>query len=263
MTTQKPVLKTQKHNTPNDAPRPSSSVGDRVKRAKQKHGSNVLDRMLRLLVQIVTLPIQFVIFLTQPPGSAISTGLGALYFMLLNVEGYWQAMPGNHPSFLPKPFATDGADLWNLVLIALWDWSFWVAFVLSVIIQAIQAKVIRDTQTIEQARQDYEAVKKYTIDQPTENAIAIVEVKRQAYQEAGMKSVRTRGALVLITYAIDIGIALWNFPLLGIRGFQLAINLVWAIASVFGAESMIAWFLDALDEGKQAAQDAPKQTEVV
>lgn len=257
----------QQNTTTSNAPtttEPSPATKARTERRKEqqaKHRKKLLNAFSRLMVQIVTFPVKVVKFLTEPPGSAISTGIGAFYFMMLSAEGYWQAMSAGNPAFLPKPFANDGADLGVFFTTALWDWGFWIAVVLSLIIQSVQAKVMRETKdAIDKAKAEYEAVKHYTVDEDVpEGAIAIVNIKRSQYENAGMRSMRTRGALILITYLIDIGTAFWNFPLFGVRLVQTAVNAIWIFASVFGAETMMAWFQDALEEDKNRA----RTTEVV
>jgi hypothetical protein len=42
-----------------------------------------------------------------------------------------------------------------------------------------------------------------------------------------MRTVRTRGALIALTYAIDAGIAFWNYPVMGQSTGEMIINLVW------------------------------------
>jgi hypothetical protein len=61
-----------------------------------------------------------------------------------------------------------------------------------------------------------------------------------------MRTVRTRGALIALTYAIDTGIGFWNYPVVGQSINELAINFVWILASIFGTEAMINLFWNAL-----------------
>jgi hypothetical protein len=66
------------------------------------------------------------------------------------------------------------------------------------------------------------------------------------FKSVGMRTVRTRGALIALTYAIDAGIALWNYPVMGQSTGEMVINLVWILASIFGTEAMINLFFNAI-----------------
>lgn len=241
----------------------TTDAGDRVRRAKAKHSGNLVKRLARLFVLVVTAPVRFLIWLTEPPGSAIPLAFGTVYMMLVNVEGYWQSASPLNPAFLPKPFINDGADFSLFFTVAIWDGSFWIAFILSACVQIIQAKLLRDAKTAREAvlkaKAEYEAVRQFEVEPGSDSEIAIAREKRKSYQQAGMKGVRMRAASSLITYAIDIAVAIWNFPVLAQRGAQLAINAVWSVASVFGAETMICWFLDSLEEGKELIRRVDEQ----
>jgi hypothetical protein len=52
-------------------------------------------------------------------------------------------MNPNNPAFVPKPFVNDGADL-RFIFTALIAPSFWMAAVVSLIVQGIQAFVLRE-----------------------------------------------------------------------------------------------------------------------
>lgn len=256
-TTEPEVLPTTKHNPRERYQKRTTTTqpttpSDRVRRAKSRHGDDVWGRISKTLVKIITFPIRLIQWLTEPPGSAIPIGLCALYMIGVNVEGYWQAMNAINPPFINKPFIPDGADLLNLPFVAIWDGGFWLALVISVAVQAVQAKVMRDAKTAREAvlkaKAEYEAVKHFEAEPENPDQIEIAKVKRREYMSAGMKGHRARGALIVITYAIDIAIAVWNFPVLAQRGAVMAVNLVWAIASVFGAETLMCWFQDVIEE---------------
>lgn len=203
------------------------------------------DRLLAISIKVCTAPALVIQFLTGR-GSAILFGLGVTYFSLLSVEGYWQCLNPANPSFVPKFFVGDNANPINLVP-NLISPAFWVVTVISLTIQAIQAKALRDIE-IEKARLKYEALKHHKAEPPDKDAIDIVSVAHQEYQGSGMKGLRTRAGLIVLTYLIDGGIALWNFPLLGLASAgRLAINLVWSIASIFGTEAMVSMLWDELD----------------
>ncbi|HEY9653606.1 MAG TPA: hypothetical protein V6C95_23295, partial [Coleofasciculaceae cyanobacterium] len=97
----------------------------------------------RAVVLILTVPARLINWLTTPPGNAIMIGLGVMYFGAVSAEGYWQAMNPSNPAFVPKPFVSDGADL-RFIFAAIVAPSFWMASVVSLIIQGIQAFVLRE-----------------------------------------------------------------------------------------------------------------------
>jgi hypothetical protein len=213
---------------------------------------SVASRIFYWLAWLVTLPIRVVMWLTQPPGSAILFGLAVLYFIGLSCEGYWQAAVSDAPSFIVKPFIEDGADPWS-VFTALFSPTFWVASILSTIIQAIQASTLRDI-SLAQAQREYESVRDYTVPDKRPDAVDLVEFKRRQLKRAGTKSLRVKGFVCLLAYSIDFIVSFSNFPLFGADGIgELLRNLTWIALSIFGAECAIALFLDALDKGREPA----------
>lgn len=218
-------------------------------------GSDAMKGMTRVLVEILTVPARIINFLTTPPGSAIMIGLGVLYFAGVSAEGYWQAMNTGNPAFIPKPFVNDEANL-LFFLVAIVSPSFWMAGIVSLIVQGIQAFVLRELE-IERAKAEYEAVKNYRVPDPVEGQLDIAEYRRRKFKSIGMRTIRTRGALIALTYAIDTGIAFWNFPIVGQSTGAVVINLVWILASIFGTESMINLFFNAIAPIKPQVEVIP------
>lgn len=209
----------------------------------------------RALVLILTIPARLINWLTTPPGNAIMIGLGVLYFGAVSAEGYWQAMNANNPAFVPKPFVNDGADL-RLIFTAFIAPSFWMASVVSLLVQGIQAFVLREVE-IAKAKAEYEAVKDFRVPDPEEGQLDLAEYRRRRFKSVGMRTVRTRGALIALTYAIDAGIAFWNYPVIGQSAGEMVINLVWILASIFGTEAMINLFFNALAPIKPQVEVLP------
>jgi hypothetical protein len=81
---------------------------------------------------------------------------------------------------------------------------------------------------------------------PEEGQLDLAEYRRRRFKSVGMRTVRTRGALIALTYAIDAGIAFWNYPVIGQSTGEMIINLVWILASIFGTEAMINLFFNAI-----------------
>jgi hypothetical protein len=218
-------------------------------------GSDAASGISRAIVLILTVPARLINWLTTPPGNAIMIGLGVLYFGSVSAEGYWQAMNPNNPAFVPKPFVNDGADL-KFIFSALIAPSFWMAAVVSLIVQGIQAFVLREID-IAKAKAQYEAIKDYRVPDPEEGQLDLAEYRRRRFKSVGMRTVRTRGALIALTYVIDAGIAFWNYPVIGQSTGEMVINLVWILASIFGTEAMINLFFNAIAPIKPQVEVLP------
>jgi len=231
----------------------SSTNGHRS--TTQSPGSDAASGISRVIVLILTTPARLINWLTTPPGNAIMIGLGVLYFGAVSAEGYWQAMNANNPAFVPKPFVSDAADL-KFFFTAVIAPSFWMAAVVSLIVQGIQAFVLREID-IAKAKAEYEAIKDYRVPDPEEGQLDLAEYRRKRLKTVGMRTVRTRGALIALTYAIDAGIALWNYPVMGQSTGEMVINLVWILASIFGTEAMINLFWNAIAPIKPQVEVLP------
>jgi hypothetical protein len=218
-------------------------------------GSDAATGISRVLVLVLTMPARLINWLTTPPGNAIMIGLGVLYFGSVSAEGYWQAMDANNPAFVPKPFVNDGADL-GFIFAAILAPSFWMAAVVSLIVQGVQAFVLREMD-IARAKAEYEAIKDYRVPDPTEGQLDLAEYRRRRFKSVGMRTVRTRGALIALTYAIDAGIAFWNYPVMGQSSGEMVINSVWILASIFGTEAMINLFFNAIAPIKPQVEVIP------
>jgi len=231
----------------------SSTNGHRT--SNHSPGSDAVSGIGRTVVLILTAPARLINWLTTPPGNAIMIGLGVLYFGAVSAEGYWQAMNANNPAFVPKPFVSDGADL-RFIFTALIAPSFWMAAVVSLIVQGIQAFVLREID-IAKAQAEYEAIKDYRVPDPEEGQLDLAEYRRRRFKSVGMRTVRTRGALIALTYAIDAGVAFWNYPVMGQSSGEMVINLVWILASIFGTEAMINLFFNAIAPIKPQVEVLP------
>jgi hypothetical protein len=232
-----------------------SSTNGHRSTTTQSPGSDAASGISRVLVLILTVPARLINWLTTPPGNAIMIGLGVLYFGSVSAEGYWQAMNASNPAFVPKPFVSDGADL-RYIFTAIIAPSFWMATVVSLIVQGIQAFVLREID-IAKAKAEYEAIKDYRVPDPEEGQLDLAEYRRKRLKAVGMRTVRTRGALIALTYAIDAGIAFWNYPVIGQSTGEMVINLVWILASIFGTEAMINLFFNAIAPIKPQVEVLP------
>lgn len=215
------------------------------KRHQPSTGASAARGLTKVVIIMLTVPAKIIEFLTNPPGSAILIGLGVLYFAGVSAEGYWQAMPPEgKAAFIPKPFINDGANL-ALLLTALTSGAFWLASVVSLLIQGIQAFVLREVE-VAKAIAAYNEVAGYRVPDEKEGQLDIAKYRRERVRSAGMRMVRTRGALIAVTYLIDAAQAIWNYPLMGQTSAQTFINCVWIVASIFGTEAMINLFWSAI-----------------
>jgi hypothetical protein len=223
--------------------------------------SKIVNVFLSCLLWIVTLIPRFIHWLTSVPGNTILFGAATIYFYLVSIEGYWQSSDSTLPSFLFKPFINDGANLANLYA-ALLTSTFWIAAILSLAINAIQAKVLRDVN-IAMARQDAEEAARNRMIETPEDAIDIAHHKAEIYHNAGMKAVRAKGAVILLTYLIDFASAFRNYPLNPLEGiWQCFINFCWVLIAVFAAELVTTFFMEAIEDAKRYFRPHP-HTEVV
>lgn len=223
----------------------SSSVGD-----------DAMSGIGTVVVKILTAPVRLIIFLTSPPGSAILIGFGVIYFFGVSAEGYWQAMPPhNQPAFIPKPFINDAADF-RFVGAALISTAFWMASLVSLIIQGIQAFVLREYE-ISKAKALYDSVSHYRVPEGEKGQLDIAEYRRRKLKSVGMRTVRTRGALIALTYLIDFAQAFWNYPLTGQSAGMAFVHLVWVLCAVFGTEAMINLFWNAIAPIKPQVEVLP------
>ncbi|NEP00881.1 MAG: Hsp33 family molecular chaperone HslO [Symploca sp. SIO2E9] len=218
-----------------------------------KQSNHAAKGIWRVVFFAATLPARVIDYLTKPPGSAILLGFGVLYFALVNIEGYWQALNVKHPPFLPKPFVADGADLIHLFG-ATPTSDFWVAAIFSLIVQGIQAFALRE-QTIAQAQKSYEKVAQYKVKNPVDGEIDLAAYRRRKLKRHGMKTVQFRGFLVIGTYLIDAAIALHNYPLIAVSLGQLLTHTVWVIASILGTEAAINLFWAAIKPIEVVVED--------
>jgi len=238
-------------------PPPGQQSSPKQQRSKPKAAgiAHSAGRFARIAVIVLTLPIRVFVFLTQAPGSAIPFGFMATYLLLVNIEGYWQSlgmfsnalgmMTSDRPAFIPKPFIADGADLRNLG-IAMQQGTFWLAAVISVLVQTIQAISLRED--VKHLKAAYEKDAKHTVPDAKPNVIDRAEYRRKKIKTAGMKQVKQKGALVYGSYGADIAIALSNYPIWSLLNpGMILVHLVWAFLSVLGSENAIAMFMDAID----------------
>ena len=248
--------------------RKETRTNDRSTRANQRRGmkigfgfSKIISAIVFCLLWIITAIPRLVHWLTSIPGNTILFGFATIYFYLVSIEGYWQSSDSSLPSFLFKPFIDDGANLANLYA-AMFTSSFWIAAILSLGVNAIQAKVLRDINIAKAREEAEEAAKNRMVNVP-DDAIDFAHHKAEVYHSAGMRAVRSKGAVIVLTYLIDFASGFKNYPINPVDGLWLCfVNLCWVVISVFAAELVTTFFLEAIEDAKRHYRRNP-ETEVV
>jgi hypothetical protein len=216
----------------------------------------IINVFFACLLWIITLPPRLAYVLTSVPGNMFLFGTATVYFYLISIEGYWQSSDNTLPSFLFKPFINDSANL-SVLYAAISTSAFWIAAILSLSINAVQAKVLRDVNIAMAREEAREAAKNLILDTPP-NAIPFAHHKANIYHGAGMKAVRSKGAVIVLTYVIDFASAFKNYSLNPLEGiWQCFINFCWAMISVFAAELVTTFFVEAVEDAKRYFKQHP------
>lgn len=201
-------------------------------RRRQTTGNNISQAFQGLIVWICTRPGAIVRWLTSEVGGQICLSLLMVYFLLVNIESYWQAL--GEEVFMPKPFISDGANFANIVRLLVIP-SFWLTVMFVLALNAVSAIFFRDI-SISRARKKFSEVADEKV--PTAPALGssldIAQIRHRQLKTAGMKRVRMAGFGVLICVTVDLICNYSGFPWWGSdRAFVL---FVWWICSTFGFE---------------------------
>lgn len=215
-----------------------------VKRERQSTSRNIGKAFEGVLIWICTAPGKLIRWLTSASGGQICLSLLMVYFMLVNIESYWQSI-GNDV-FMPKPFINDGANFGNILrLLPLPNFWLVVAFVLA--LNAVSAIFFRDV-SIAVARKRYEKVasEKMPAKPNIADSLSIALVRHRQLKSAGMKRVKMAGFGVILCLTIDLIGNYAGFPWIG-SGSPFVL-FMWWICSTFGFE-----ICGALLESKEEA----------
>lgn len=239
--------------TKKQVPSSTDTKSDQFKRPANNGIWGGVEKVLDTAHDVLIVIPHAYLWITSHKGAAILFGIATIYFALVNGEGYWQASDASNPSFMLKWGIDDAASFWNAAVAAT-SGSFWLSFIFSSIIQAVQAMVLRGV-AIEVAQRQYEEVKGYTVPDAKENAIDIAEVRRKQFKSAGMLEVKKKGFVILATYVVDVIMSYLNYPFLVASLPLFFIRLAWFLLSVFGAELFGAMFYSALQDRSEPANE--------
>lgn len=214
-------------------------------------------------------------WLTSHRGGKVLVGVLAAYCAGLSVEAWYVTLPNatgqrteENRKFMPKPFIDDGADLGLLnpirALPTLWDsamgvlqavlpfqlkgatpaavrcvwldWRFYVALMVSLSLQLWQAKALRSL-TIDQRQrkaQQLQGYKKMSLDP---KSLDIANAKVAEYNQSLMGKRRANGAMIFLSYAVELGTGFSSIT--QSRGIGILTAGVYCIIQAFGFEVMI------------------------
>jgi len=212
----------------------------------------ILDAVFAPIVALVGFVIGFVVKCTGEK-SFIAFGCLSLYFLGLNVEGYYQAL-GNNATFIPVPFVTTNADINDLFDAINTDfWGFAGACVFSICIQAYQAWALRDSDP-DVAKKRHTESARHTVPQPSDTGLDIAEIHRKRYKASGMKMEINVLVGLIACWLIDAGVALKKYPIFPFAQWQgfgnFAVSLLLIIITIFGAEVAIASYMKGREENR-------------
>lgn len=214
--------------------------------------SDAWEGIKRALILAISIPAEVINFIGSPPGCAIPlTGI-VVYCATVSVEGYWLSMGAGNSPFLPKPFIDDGWEFSSLG-VALRQVDFWLAAIVSLTVQGIQAFVLREW-SVKRHLAAYEAVKDYRVPAGSHDEIDLAKHRRKTIKRVGMRTLKTRGAVIALTYFADISQALWNFPLVGVSIGRFVVHLLWGMISVFGTEAILNVWVSVIDEVRKKSK---------
>lgn len=226
-------------------------------------------------IAVATAPAKLMAWLTSHRGGKVLVGVLAAYCAGLSVEAWYVTLPNatgqrteENRKFMPKPFIDDGADLGLLnpirALPTLWDsamgvlqavlpfqlkgatpaavrcvwldWRFYVALMVSLSLQLWQAKALRSL-TIDQRQrkaQQLQGYKKMSLDP---KSLDIANAKVAEYNQSLMGKRRANGAMIFLSYAVELGTGFSSIT--QSRGIGILTAGVYCIIQAFGFEVMI------------------------
>lgn len=201
-------------------------------RGRTTTGKNIAKALGGLIVWLFTRPGALVRWLTSDSGGQICLSLLMVYFMLVNIESYWQAL-GNEV-FMPKPFISDDANFANILRLLPLP-NFWLVTVFVFALNSVAAIFFRDV-SIAYARKRYNAVatEKMPAGPSLTDSLSIAWVRHRQLKAVGMKRVKMAGFGALLCVVIDLTGNYSGFPWMG--SSQWAILFIWWICSTFGFE---------------------------
>ena len=204
-----------------------------VKRQRKSTSRNIGKALESFVVWVGTAIPKFIQWVTGDTGGQILLGVLMVYFLLVNIESYWQSI-GNE-TFIPKPFISDGANFGTIARLIFLP-NFWMVTLFVLALNAVSATFFRDI-AISAARKRYEAVAGEKLPTPPNlsNSLQLASVRYRQLKTAGMKRVRMAGFGALLCLTVDLIGNYAGFPWLAATSGKLVMFLWW-LCSTFGFE---------------------------
>jgi hypothetical protein len=202
--------------------------------AKRKSTSRNIGKAFEgLIVWIGTAIPKFIQWVTGDTGGQILLGLLMVYFLLVNIESYWQSV--GEEVFIPKPFVTDGANFGTIARLIFLP-NFWMVTLFVLSLNAVSATFFRDI-AISAARKRYETVAGEKLPAPPNlsNSLELASFRYRQLRTAGMKRVKMAGFGALLCLTVDLIGNYAGFPWLSVTSGKL-VTFLWWLCSTFGFE---------------------------
>jgi hypothetical protein len=229
----------------------------------------------RALIAVATAPAKAMAWLTSHKGGKVLIGIMAAYCAGLSAEAWYVTLPNvagqrteENRKFMPKPFIDDGADfgllnpvravpvLWDAAMGVLesmlpfqlkgaapapvrcvWlDWRFYVAVAVSLSLQLWQAKALRSL-TIDQRQRKAQELSRYKKMSLDPKALDIANAKVAEYNQSLMGKRRANGAMIFLSYAVELGTGFASIT--QSRGIGILAAGIYCIIQAFGFEVMV------------------------
>jgi hypothetical protein len=203
-----------------------------TRRERPTTSRNISQALQGILIWICTAPGKIIRWLTSSSGGQISLSLLMIYFMLVNIESYWQSI--GQETFIPKPFIADQANFSNILGLLLLP-NFWLVVVFVLALNAVSAVFFRDV-SIDAARKRYNrvAAEKLPSKPNVADSLTIALVRHRQLKSVGMKRLKMAGFGVVLCLTIDLLGNYSGFPWIGAS--NSTVLFLWWIASTFGFE---------------------------
>jgi hypothetical protein len=240
----------------------------------------------KAIIAVATAPAKTLGWLTGNQGGKAIVGILAAYCAGLSIEAWYVTMPRvlgdrtqENRKFIPKPFIEDGADLGLLnplnALPTLWDaamgvleailpfqlkgatpepvrcvwldWRFYIAALLSLFLQFWQAKALRSL-SIDARKRKALALQKHKRMSLDPQALEIANVKAAEYNQSLMGKRKANGALIFLSYAVEMGTGFGSIT--QSQGIGILTAGIYCIIQAFGFEMMLNTLQDVEDDDK-------------
>lgn len=214
------------------------------RRKKPIQAWQIIEGILKVAADLVGGIAYAVIWMSEPPGSCLPLGAMILLTSLFNITGYYELFRDLPQLLIPgaENFQVNATS--RVVLTA-------VAAIISIAVQAVQAKAIRDNlQKNKALHSQYSA---HTVPERNDKALDIAEYYRRKFKRTGMRQKNLGSFGIFISYTADFITGYRQFPILA--GFAISpitglANFAWWFLHVFGTELFAVYFLDAWEEFK-------------